>query len=95
MCLGIPARVVDITDSDLLLGTVEIAGVRRDVNLACVVDEQHPLQSLPGCWVLVHVGFALSRIDAEEARRGLELLSRIGLADDEIGMLQAAGAPGA
>lgn len=89
MCLGIPARVVEIVDAEALLGKVEIAGVRRVVNLACVVDDAHPVRELPGNWVLVHVGFALSRIDPDEARQTLELLAQVDLADDEIGMLRA------
>ncbi len=89
MCLGIPACVVEIVDAEALLGKVEITGVRRVVNLACVIDDAHPVQELPGNWVLVHVGFALSRIDPDEARQTLELLAQVDLADDEIGMLCA------
>lgn len=89
MCLGIPARVVDIVDAGQLLGTVDIAGVRRQVNLACVVDDETMPQDLIGTWVLVHVGFALSRIDADEARQTLELLQSLEFADDEMDMLRA------
>lgn len=82
MCLGIPGKVIEITDDALCLARVEIAGVRREVNLACVLEEGQSLQSLRGQWVIVHVGFALSRIDPDEAQRTLRLLAEMG--GDEI-----------
>jgi hydrogenase expression/formation protein HypC len=91
MCLGIPGQVVAISDARNKLGLVEVCGVRREVNLACVVDDDHPAAGCVGDWVLVHVGFAMSRIDAEEARLTLELLQRLGEAQAEI----AAMSPGA
>ncbi len=84
MCLGIPGQVVSIDDAEKLLGTVEVGGVRRQVNLACVVDEEHPVQDCIGDWVLVHVGFAMSRIDPEEAQRTMELLQELGEVADEL-----------
>ncbi len=84
MCLGIPGRIVQITDAGNKLGLVDVCGVRRPVNLACVVDEQHSLQSCIGDWVLVHVGFAMSRIDEREAQLTLELLTQLGEAQAEI-----------
>ncbi len=77
MCLGIPGRVVAITDADKLLGVVDIGGVTRAVNLACVVDEEHPVGACVGTWVLVHVGFAMQRINEEEAARTLDLLRQL------------------
>ena len=67
MCLGIPARVVEITDASNNLGVVDVSGVRRQASLACIVDEQSPVQGLIGKWVLLHVGFAMSVIDETEA----------------------------
>ena len=90
MCLGIPGRVIAITDPDKQLGTVEIAGVRRETNLACIVDEEHPIASCVGDWVLVHVGFAMSRLDPAEAQRTLALLQEIGEIQGEIDAMQAA-----
>jgi hydrogenase expression/formation protein HypC len=84
MCLGIPGRVVAIMDVVSLLGLVDICGVRRQVNLACVVDEAHPIEACIGDWVLVHVGFAMSRIDEEEAQLTLDLLSQLGEAQAEV-----------
>jgi hydrogenase expression/formation protein HypC len=84
MCLGIPGRVVEITDAANKLGLVDVCGVRRQINLACVVNEDHSVASCVGDWVLVHVGFAMSRINEEEARLTLELLRQLGEAQDEI-----------
>lgn len=78
MCLGIPGCVVAITDAARKLGTVDVAGVRREVNLACIVDDAHPVEACIGDWVLVHVGFAMSRIDAREAAATLALLAELG-----------------
>jgi hydrogenase expression/formation protein HypC len=63
---------------------VDVCGVRRPINLACVVNEQHPLESCVGDWVLVHVGFAMSRIDEKEAQLTLQLLNELGEAQAEI-----------
>jgi hydrogenase expression/formation protein HypC len=82
MCLGIPGRIVAITVPQHKLGAVEIMGVRREINLACVVAPGTALEDYVGRWVLVHVGFAMSCIDAEEAARTLEIL-------DQLGELQA------
>jgi hydrogenase expression/formation protein HypC len=84
MCLGIPGCVVEITDRGNKLGMVDVCGVRRQVNLACVVNDLHPLESCVGDWVLVHVGFAMSRINQEEAQLTLELLQQLGEAQSEI-----------
>ena len=84
MCLGIPGRIVAITDAASKLGMVDVCGVRRQINLACVVNEEHPIASCVGDWVLVHVGFAMSRIDEKEAQLTLELLNQLGEAQTEI-----------
>ncbi|MEN0062170.1 MAG: HypC/HybG/HupF family hydrogenase formation chaperone [Myxococcota bacterium] len=78
MCLGIPGEIVEIADREKRLGVVDVSGVRRTVNLACVINEDHPIDSCVGDWVLVHVGFAMSRIDPEEAQRTLELMHELG-----------------
>jgi len=92
MCLGIPGRIVAIVDADNLLGLVDICGVRRVVNLNCIIDAGHSLQSCMGDWVLVHVGFAMSRLDAEEAEATLELLRRLGEVQSEIDAMRATAA---
>ena len=84
MCLGIPGRVVEITDVRNKLAMVDVCGVRRQINLACVVNEEHSVESCVGDWVLVHVGFAMSRIDEHEAQLTLDLLNQLGEAQAEI-----------
>lgn len=84
MCLGIPAQIVRIDDAERMLATAEVGGVRRQVNIMCIVDEQHPPDVCVGDWVLLHVGFALSRIDAAEAAETLRLLSELDEAQAEI-----------
>jgi hydrogenase expression/formation protein HypC len=91
MCLGIPGQVIEILDHDNKLAKVDVAGVRRSVNLACIVDEAHPTESCVGDWVLVHVGFAMSRIDPEEARKTLALLTELGEAQAELDAMSATG----
>ena len=88
MCLGIPGQIVAIVDTNDLLAKVDVGGVKRTVNLACIIDDEHPLDTCPeaylGAWVLVHVGFAISRIDEQEAAKTLELLDQIGELQNEL-----------
>lgn len=86
MCLGIPGQVVAITRPEYNLGLVDVGGVRREINLACVIPEGQPPASCLGEWVLVHVGFAMARIDPEEAERTLALLTELGelMAAEEV-----------
>lgn len=91
MCLGIPGRIVDVHDPVRKLAMVEVGGVRRVINIACIVDAAHPATACVGDWVLVHVGFAMSRIDADEAARTLELLTELGEAQAEIVVMCASG----
>jgi hydrogenase expression/formation protein HypC len=74
MCLAIPGRVLDLRDENgLAMGTVDFGGVRRVVCLAYVMDEVQP-----GDYVIVHVGFAIAKVDEEEAYRTIELLRAAG-----------------
>ena len=84
MCLGIPGRIVEISSEQQKMAVVDVGGVRRTVNIACIVDEAHPPESCVGEWVLVHVGFAMSRVDPEEAQRTIELLTQLGEAQAEV-----------
>ena len=84
MCLGIPGRIVKIDDTAKKLATVDIGGVRRQVNLACVVDAAHPVESCVGDWVLIHVGFAMSRIDEAQAAETLRILTELGEAQAQL-----------
>ena len=91
MCLGIPGHIVELSSVDNKLGMVEIGGVRREVNLTCIVDESHPPASCVGEWVLVHVGFAISRIDEEEAKRTIELFAEMTDIQSELQALRQSG----
>ena len=88
MCLGIPGCIVRIDDGANQIATVDICGVRHQINIACVVGEE-PIESCVGLWVLVHVGFAMSRIDDEEARVTLRILTELGEAQAEMEALRA------
>ena len=78
MCLAIPGQVVEIVDAELCIARVDVAGVVREVNVALLEWEGEPV--VPGDWVLIHVGFAMSRIDEAEAERTLALLRAMGAA---------------
>jgi hydrogenase expression/formation protein HypC len=84
MCLGIPGQIVAITQAENKLAMVEVMGVRREINIAFIVDAEHPAAACSGDWVLVHVGFAMSRIDETEARLTLEVLQALGEAQAEL-----------
>lgn len=92
MCLGIPGRITDIVDAENLIATVDILGVRRQINITCVVGDDHPPQACIGDWVLVHVGFAMSRIDEAEAQETLRLLNELAELQGEMEALAASGA---
>ena len=91
MCLGIPGKIISIDEKIPKLATVDVGGVRRQINIACIVDENHTPESCIGNWVLVHVGFAMSRIDAEEAAKTLQLLTEMGEVQAEIEAMRASG----
>ena len=67
MCLGIPGKITEITDEKNTLAKVNISGIKRDVNIACIIDDEHPIEQCVGDWVLVHAGFAMNRVSEEEA----------------------------
>ena len=77
MCLGIPGQITEITDIQNQLAIVNVSGVKRQVNIACIIDDRHPIESCVGDWVLVHVGFALNRLDESEAAETLRILAEI------------------
>jgi hydrogenase expression/formation protein HypC len=76
VCLAIPGKIVAITDEVNRLATVDVVGVRRTVNIGLL--DAGGAGAGPGDWVLIHVGFALSRIDEEEAAATLRLLRQMG-----------------
>ena len=84
MCLGIPGEIVELMDDRPDLAKVDVSGVRRAINIGLLEDEKLG----PGDWVLIHVGFALSKIDEEEAKAALDFLEGIGQAyADELAAL--------
>lgn len=88
MCLGIPGCIVKIDDEANMLATVDVCGVRRKINIACIVDDTHPIDSRVGDWVLVHVGFAMSRIDEAEAQETLRILEELAVMQEELITMQ-------
>lgn len=76
MCLAIPGQVVELVDPVNHIAKIDVVGVRRKVNVGLLVDEGGGV--VPGDWVLVHVGFAISRIDEAEAQATRELLEGMG-----------------
>lgn len=81
MCLGVPGKITRIHDTGFLRqGFVDFGGVSREVCLSCVPDAQI------GDYVIVHVGFAISQIDEEEAHATLEVLRQMGELDEELGL---------
>ena len=84
MCLGIPGEIVELMEDRPDLAKVDVSGVRRAINIGLLENEQLE----PGDWVLIHVGFALSKIDEEEAKAALDFLEGIGQAyADELAAL--------
>lgn len=85
MCLGIPGQIVELAGGGAYRATVDVGGVRREANTALIEDDE---DIEVGNWVLIHVGFAMARIDEEEAQRTLELLRAFGsIYDDEISQM--------
>ena len=85
MCLGIPGEVIELHPEQPDLAKVDVSGVRRMINIGLLSDDP----PVPGEWVLIHVGFALSKIDENEAAAAMEFLEGIGQAyDDELAALR-------
>lgn len=89
MCLGIPGQIVAVPDPAVPMAIVEVGGIRRPINIAFIVDESRSPAQCVGEWVLVHVGFAMSRLDAEEAEATLALLAELGDAEEELELLRS------
>jgi hydrogenase expression/formation protein HypC len=86
MCLGIPGKIIDIVDDANSIAKVEVSGVKRNVNIALV----RPEGIGPGDWVLIHVGFAMSKIDEFEAQETMKALNMMGdVYTDELKMLHS------
>jgi hydrogenase expression/formation protein HypC len=85
MCLGIPGEIIEISQERADLAKVAVSGVKRTINIGLLSDDP----PAPGEWILIHVGFALSKIDEDEAKAALEFLEGIGKAyEDELAALR-------
>ena len=87
MCLAIPAKVIDLPDDDSSRALVEVVGVRRHIDTGLLQDD--PL--VVGDWVLVHVGFAMSKISEEQAQDQLRMLAMLGEASAALEEVQGYG----
>jgi hydrogenase expression/formation protein HypC len=76
MCLAIPGQILEIVDDERRLAKVDVAGVRRTVNVGLLDGEAGGVGE--GDWVLIHVGFAISKVDEDEARATRALLEGMG-----------------
>jgi len=85
MCLAIPGQVVEMDAVQPLLAKVDVGGVRRNVNVGLL----EPSELAPGDWILIHVGFALSKIGEEEARDQLRMLRAMG--EEELAIEEVRG----
>ena len=84
MCLGIPGQIVEIVDETFQIAKVDVSGVKRAVSVALLASEGIKA----GDWVLIHVGFAMSKIDEHEAQETMRLLQEMGASyTDELAML--------
>ena len=86
MCLAIPGKIVEIVDEENRIAKVEVGGVRRNVNVGMLDREE----ALVGNYVLIHVGFAMTRIDEREAQETLRILEEIGQYQEELDQFKTA-----
>jgi hydrogenase expression/formation protein HypC len=90
MCLGIPGQIVEIVDEENHIAKAEVSGVRRNVNIGLLAEGEEAVGV--GDWVLIHVGFGMSKIDEEEARQTREFLELLGEPyEQELTELKASG----
>jgi hydrogenase expression/formation protein HypC len=85
MCLAIPGKVVEFADEARHLAVVDVSGVRRKINIDLLEDDK----PAPGDWVLIHVGFAMSKISEAAAQEQLRLLTLLG--DDRVALEELEG----
>jgi hydrogenase expression/formation protein HypC len=85
MCLAIPGQILELLPGTPLLAVVDVTGVRRKVDLGLLEDEN----PVPGDWVLIHVGFAMSKISEEGAHQQMQMLRMLG--EDEAAMQEVNG----
>jgi hydrogenase expression/formation protein HypC len=90
MCLGIPGQLVEWVDPVHHIAKVDVSGVRRNVNVGLLVDGEDAVDI--GDWVLIHVGFAMSKVDEQEAQATREFLEALGKPfEEELAELEGSG----
>jgi hydrogenase expression/formation protein HypC len=87
MCLAIPGKIIDVVVGEQTLGTVEVVGVRRKVDLGLLQDDMPE----PGDWVLIHVGFAMSKISEQDALDQMRMLTMLGEAEQAVDEVRGYG----
>jgi hydrogenase expression/formation protein HypC len=85
MCLAIPGKIVALVPDEVHMGVIEVAGVRRRVDLGLLKDDM----PRTGDWVLIHVGFAMSKISEQDAEEQMRLLAMLG--ENEVAMEEVRG----
>lgn len=86
MCLAIPGKIVEIVDAGNHIAKVEVGGVRRNINIGMLPENETRI----GDYVLIHVGFAMSKIDEHEAEETLRVLKELGEYQNEFEQFQIA-----
>ncbi|HUE84100.1 MAG TPA: HypC/HybG/HupF family hydrogenase formation chaperone [Pyrinomonadaceae bacterium] len=86
MCLAIPGKIVEIVDEENQIAKVEVGGVRRNINIGMLGKEETSI----GDYVLIHVGFAMSKIDEQQAQETLRVLEEIGEFQTELEQFKTA-----
>ncbi|MMZ38859.1 Hydrogenase isoenzymes formation protein HypC [compost metagenome] len=89
MCIGIPGQIVALDQHQPQHAWADVCGVQREVNIALVCREGEPKEAMLGCWVLIHVGFAMSRLDQQEAEDMLAALQAIGEVEQDVALFLA------
>lgn len=89
MCIGVPGQIVALDESQPQHAWAEVCGVKREVNIALVRQDGEPREAMIGCWVLIHVGFAMSRLDQQEAEEMLAALRAMGEVEPDVAMFLA------
>lgn len=89
MCIGIPGQIVALHEQQPDHAWAEVCGMRREVNIALVCGEKR--EDLIGCWVLIHVGFALSKLDEQEAQETLAALHAMEEVEADVALFLGKG----